>query len=461
MRRSRPAGHALHQHCVSHVLTVMETEQRESFTNKTGFILASVGAAIGVGNLWMFPWRLGQYGGAAFLIPYLICVYVLGTTGLMGEFALGRWARKGAMGAYDKLLRTRGFYAGRIIGAYPVLTVFAVLTFYTIVAGWILRYFFSSVSGSYLQAQSQDAHFQSLAGQPISILWQCLVILMVGGVLLLGIAKGLERASRMLMPLLLGLFLILAIRSLTLPGAIQGINYLLRPQWDLLLQPITWAMALGQAFFSVSLTGASMLVYGSYLKRDVDIPRAALYTATLDTVAAILAAVVIIPAAFAYGITPDAGPPLLFLTMPRIFASMPGGQIFGALFFLGAFFAAFTTLLCLTEVLVEAGTDQFRRSRRAVIILVTAATVAWGLPLAVDFGRFEQFVDMVTVYFNPLAAVIVGILFYWVYPMDKARAEINAGAARPLGRWWNPLAKYLFVGVSILVVVLQFTHRIG
>ena len=434
---------------------------RDSFKSRWGFVLACAGSAVGLGNLWMFPWRLGEYGGAAFLVPYLVFVYVLGTTGLMGEFAFGRWAKKGAMGAYDKALRTRGMSFGRLLGAYPVLTLLGTLIFYLIVTGWVLKYLTSSLTGGLFQGPPPAEAYDQFAGHPESILWQGLAVLATGGILVFGIAKGIERASKVLMPILIILLLALLVRSLTLPGAMAGLEYILVPDWSYLLRPITWGMALGQAFFSVSLTGSGMLVYGSYLNRDVDIPNSALSTVTLDTAMALMAAFIIMPATFAYGIDPAAGPPLLFITLVSVFTNMPAGQLVAILFFLGVLFAALSSLLAIKEVVVEAIMDQFSWGRRSSVIVTAVIAMGCGIPLAVNQPRFDAYVNLITVYLLPFGAAIAGILFFWVLGMDKARAEVNTGARNPVGAWWEPVAKYVFVGVAILIIGLQMAFRVG
>jgi NSS family neurotransmitter:Na+ symporter len=409
----------------------------------------------------MFPWRLGEYGGAAFLIPYLIFVYVLGTTGLMGEFGFGRWAQRGAVGAYDQVLREKGLRFGRVLGAYPVLVLLGVLIFYLIVTGWVIRYLTSSVGGTLLQAPDVDAYFGQVSGQPSSIFWLSLAAIITGIILVFGIAKGIERANKVLMPVLIGLLLVLMVRALTLPGAMEGIRYILVPDWSFLLKPITWGMALGQAFFSVSLTGAGMLVYGSYLKKDVDIPRSALSTVTLDTSMALMAALIIMPATFAFGIDPAAGPPLLFITLVRVFANMPGGEFLAILFFLGVLFAAISSLMAMWEAVVEAAMDQFSWNRKVSVLVTGVLAFICGIPLALNQATFDQFVNLVTIYFVPVGAAIAGILFFWVYGVGKARAEINVGARSPVGPWWEPVAKYLFVGVAILIIGLQIAFQVG
>lgn len=438
-----------------------ETAPRDTFATRWGFILASAGAAVGLGNLWMFPWRLGEYGGAAFLLPYLLFVYVLGTTGLMGEFAFGRWAGKGSMGAFDKALRERGLRFGRALGAFPVLTLLGVLIFYSIVTGWVLRYVASSVTGTFLHEGSVEAYFHRFAGQPGTVPWQFLAVVLTGGILAFGISRGIERASKVLMPLMAVLLVILLVRAVTLPGAAEGIRYVLVPDWSYLLKPITWVMALGQAFFSVSLTGSGMVVYGSYLRRDVDLPDAAINTVTLDTLMALTAAFIIMPAAFAYGLDPAAGPPLLFITMVSVFTDMPGGQILATLFFVGVLVAALTSLLGIGEAVVEAAMDQFAWSRRRCVVVTAAVVFLGGLPLAVDATRFDLFVNLLTVYCVPVGAAMAAVLFFWVVGVKKARAEVNHGARYPVGAWWEPVAKYLFVGVAILVIGLSVVFKIG
>ncbi len=438
-----------------------QPKARDTFTTRWGFILACAGSAVGLGNLWMFPWRLGEYGGAAFLIPYLFFVYILGTTGLMGEFAFGRWAGKGAVGAYDKALRERGLGFGRILGAYPVLTLLGVLVFYLIVTGWVLRYFVSSLTGAFLDAGPSESYFTQLSGHPESIGWQFIAVIITGGILVFGISRGIERATKVMMPLLLGLLLFLLIRSVTLPGSMAGIRYLFIPDWSYLLKPLTLGMALGQAFFSVSLTGAGMLVYGSYLKKDFDIPNAALSTVTLDTGMAIMAALIIMPATFAYGIDPAAGPALLFITLVSVFQNMPGGQFVAILFFLGVLFAAVSSLLAIKEAVVEAAMDQFSWSRRTSVLLTAVVAFLCGIPLAINQNAFDRFVDIITVYLVPVGAAIAGILFFWVLGIKRARAEVNIGSEKPIGPWWEPVAKYLFVGVAVAIIGLSMAFRIG
>ena len=439
----------------------MAGKERDQFTSHMGFVLACVGGAIGLGNIWMFPWRLGEYGGAAFLLPYLFFVYILGTTGLIGEYGVGRWAGKGPVGALDKIYREKGRSFGKWLGAYPVVVIFMVFLFYSIVAGWILRYLYSAGMGILLDQSDKASFFGVFAGSSASIFWYVIMALITAVVLIFGVAKGIERLNRILMPLLLVILILLVVRSLTLPGAGRGIQYLLDPDWSVLLNPLTWGMALGQAFFTVSLGGSGMVVYGSYLKSNVDIPKAAIQTVSFDTLAALLAAFIIMPAVFAYGLDPAAGPPLIFITLPELFSSMPQGNWVAIIFFLGVFFAAISTLVSILEVPIEAMMDQFGWGRVPTVVFVSLVAMAASLPLAINMNWFTIFLDIVTIYLVPMGALIVAFSFFWVLGIKKARTTINIGARSALGLWWEPVAKYLFVGVALLIVVLQILYQVG
>ncbi|RKD31222.1 sodium-dependent transporter [Thermohalobacter berrensis] len=428
-------------------------EQRETWTSRIGFILACIGAAIGLGNIWMFPWRLGRYGGAAFLVPYFIFVFILSRTGLMGEFAFGRARQKGAIGAFEDVFKEKNLPFGSLVGTIPVLGVSGVFIFYLVVVGWIIKYFSISLLGTFSKVDI-PAYFGGFAGQPESIFWHLLAIVITLLIVNLGIAKGIERANKYMMPSLFIILVLLAIRSVTLEGASEGLKFMFLPDWSYLLKVETWVMALGQSFFTVCLGGAAMVVYGSYLKKDEDIPSSAFNTVIWNTVASLLAATVIIPAAFAFNLDPQAGPPLLFITVPFIFKMMPGGYIFGILFFLSVVFAAFSSAVNLMEVPVEAVMDRLGWTRKKSTIVVGILGFLFGLPLDLSVDRLGKFADFVSVYLVPLGAVLAAIAFFWIYGIKKARMAINEGASKPVGEYWEFLAKYVFTLVSIAVLIL-------
>lgn len=434
-------------------------DEREHWTGKTGFVLASVGAAIGLGNVWMFPWRLGAYGGAAYLVIFLFFVFAIAVVGLMGEFAFGRSHQRGALGAISKVFKDKNLpgWIGSILGVLPVLAGTGVFIFYTIVVGWVIRYFLQSIVG--FAGLDVPAFFGQLAGQPISILWHFIAMVLAVFIVMLGIQRGIEKINRFMLPLLFILFIILTIRSVTLPGAMEGIRFMLIPDWSFLARGDTWVMALGQAFFTVSLGGCGMLVYGSYLSKGENIPSSAINVAVFDVIAALLAAFMIMPAVFAFGLDPAAGPPLLFITLPSIFPMMPvAGHIFGVILFGAMICAVFSSIVNLVEIPVEAVIDRFKLSRKASVIIVGAVGFLVGLPLALDMNRFGLFADTVSIYLIPLGAVIAAVVFFWIFGASKAREEINQGATKPVGKWLEFYAKYVFVIVSVVVLVLGIIY---
>jgi NSS family neurotransmitter:Na+ symporter len=428
-------------------------EGRETFSGKIGFVLACVGAAMGLGSIWLFPWRLGAFGGAAFLIPYLAFTFGLAVTGLMGEFAFGRSQRAGAIRAFSNVLKEQGVGFGGALGLIPVLGVSGVFVFYLIVCGWVLKYLVLSVLGAFGR-MDPGPYFQAFAGSWESVLWHLLAMIITMAIIVRGVQGGIEKSNKVMMPALFLILLALAVRSLTLPGAMEGVRFLFVPKWHHLLEAKTWVMALGMAFFTVCLGGAAMLVYGSYLGDGEDIPSSAVNAAFWTTVASILSALVTIPAAFAFKLDVGAGPSLLFITVPHIFGSMRGGYVFGVLFFLCVLFAAVSSAINLMEVPVEAVMDRFKLSRMRSSLLVAALGFLLGMPMDVNLNLFGTFADLVTTYVVPLGAVLSAVVFFWFYGADRAREQVNRGAARKLGAWWSFHAKYVFVLTSVAVLVL-------
>lgn len=434
-----------------------QNNSRETWGSKLGFVLACIGSAIGLGNIWMFPWRLGQYGGAAFLIPYLIFVFVLGTTGLMGEFALGRSQQRGAIGAFENVFKEKNLKGGTIIGTIPVIAQTGVYIFYSVVVGWVLKFFILSIKGEFSVINSNE-FFNSFAGHGQSVIWTIGAILLALGIVMLGVKSGIEKVSKVMMPALFIIFIILMINTLMLKGSEKGIEYLLVPDWSYLLKVETWVMALGQAFFTVSLGGAGMVVLGSYLPKDVDIPMSAFNTALFDTLAALMAAFIIIPAAFSFNLDPAAGAPLLFITMPKIFSMMNGGYIFGILFFLCMVFAAISTEVVLMEVAVEAFMDKFNIKRSTSAFITALIGIVAAATLSVNMSWFGMFADFITIYLLPFSALLAAVNFFWIFGIKRARIEINMGAKIKMPVWWEFLAKYVFVVIAGVVLILGILY---
>lgn len=429
-------------------------KERDTFSNKFGFMLACVGSAVGIGNLWMFPWRIGTFGGGAFLIPYIIFVVLLGYTGLVGEFSFGRWSKTGPIGSFEKALKTRNKNTniGKVLGIIPVLGAFGIAIGYAVVVGWVIRFLVGSLTGSIINSDNSGAYFGAIAGPFGSIIWHAIAMIIVVFIMCKGVSRGIEKANKIMMPAFFILFIILLIKVLTLENAMKGIEYLIIPRWEALASPKTWVYALGQAFFSLSLAGNGMLVYGSYLKNDVDIPSAAIKTAIFDLISALLAAFVIIPAVFAFNMDPGAGPPLLFITLPEVFKQMPFGQVFAVIFFLSVLFAAITSIMNLLEPPIEALQDRFNINRKVAVTIICTLGFIFGLPLE-DGNKLGAWMDFVSIYAIPFGALLSGIFFFWVFGYKNAKEQMEIGG-KTLPKYFKFFSKYIFVGVTFIVFML-------
>jgi NSS family neurotransmitter:Na+ symporter len=267
-----------------------------------------------------------------------------------------------------------------------------------------------------------------------------------------GIARGIEKVNKIMMPAFFVLFLFLAVRVSFLDGAAEGYSYLFKPDWSAMADPQTWVYAMGQAFFSLSVAGSGTVVYGSYLKSDVDIVSSAKYVSFFDTLAALLSGLVIIPAVFAYGMEPNSGPGLLFITIPAVIRSIPFGQLFAIIFFLAVLFAGVTSLVNLLESPVEALQSRFGWSRRSALLLIGGITAAAGL--FVEGDLLSPWMDTISIYVIPLGALLAGITMFWICGKTFARNAVQLGRKRTLGRWFEPMTRYVFCGVALIVYVL-------
>ncbi|MBS6196187.1 MAG: sodium-dependent transporter [Clostridiales bacterium] len=432
-------------------------KEREEFRTRLGFIIACIGSAVGMGNIWMFPYRTGKFGGAAFLIPYFIFVVLLGFSGVIGEMAFGRGMKAGPLGAFAQAMELRfgkkGRTPGKIIGMIPVIGSLGIAIGYSVVVGWFFKYLFSAVTGSLTKVEDMGAYFGGLAVNFGSIGWQMLGLGLTFLIMVLGITKGIEKMNKVMMPLFFIFFLILLVRVVTLPGAADGFRYMFVPEWSRLGDIKTWVYALGQAFFSLSLAGSGTLVYGSYLKKDIDVVKCARNVAFFDTCAALLAGMVVIPAVFAFGLDVSSGPPLMFITLPVVFQQMPLGGIFAVVFFIAVLFAALTSLVNLFETPIEALQEQFGLSRGASVGIIAVISAAVGI--FIESGDMVgMWMDAVSIYIIPLGALLAGIMFFWVCPKGFARKQVEMGMEKPLGKWFEPVTKYVFVGITLGVYIL-------
>ena len=437
--------------------------QNGGFSSSIGFVIACVGSAVGLGDIWLFPYRLGQYGGAAFLIPYLLFVFLFGWVGLSAEFGIGRLAGTGTIGAYERCFQERDprlKRVGSVVSWLPLMGSLGIAIGYAVILGWVLNSLAGALSGTLMTAEP-TAFFTAAASHFGNPLWHTVVIAMVCLVLMFGVTSGIEKVSRILMPLFYVLFIILAIWVATLPGAGEGYRFLLVPDWSKLLEPYTWVMAMGQAFFSLSITGSGMIVYGAYLDKKEDIPKASLRTAIFDTMAALLSALAIMPAVFAYGLDVKSGPPLMFITLPTVFQQMPMGRLFAAFFFLSVLFAGLTSLINMFEAVSESWQTHFKLGRKTAVVICSALTIGVGIFMESE-ERVGAWMDFITIQVVPIGAVLGAISIYYVLGWSKLRKELETGRQKPLSRAFGPVGKYVYVPLTILVVILGFVfHGIG
>ena len=409
-----------------------------------------IGVAVGLGNVWRFPYMVGAFGGGAFLLVYIVILVAFGIPALMAELSLGRLTRRGPMGAFTGI----GMPGGKTIGWALFVTVLMALTYYTVIVGWVLRYMLVSVTGT-IGTTEPAAFFESvLGGFRGQFLMTSIVLLLVAGVLIIGIKNGVERVSVIGMPLLFLLLLVLIARSLTLPGAGEGLRFYLVPDFSKIDASVV-AAALGQVFFSLSLGGTFLVTYASYLPDDVNLKKTAITVGLGETLAAVLAGFVIVPAAVALGIQLNSGPPFTFVTAPSIFAQMPAGAVFATLFFGLLFFAAFLSDVAAFEVLVAGVVDEYRMRREiAVIAFCLAALVLAIVPmLSLDYIlKSDLFWGSMM---QPLGSALALIGLAWVVGLGRALDEANKGnAGPPVGRFWFYWIKYVIpLGIGVILAL--------
>lgn len=423
------------------------------FSSNWGFILACVGSAVGMGTIWMFPYRLGEYGGSAFLIPYIFFLIIFGLVGLSAEFAIGRRAKTGTLGAYEYCWGHRGHGKfGYLIGWIPLMGSLGIAIGYAIIIGWVLRALWWSVTGDLL-TEHMAAFLPEITGEFGSLFWHTIVIVSAALLLMFGSTKGIERINKVLMPLFFILFIILAARVAFLPNAIEGYKFLVIPNLDKLWQVKTWVMAMGQAFFSLSITGSGMIVYGSYLSKKEDIPDASVKTAYYNTLACVLAALAIIPCIFAFNVPPNAGPALMFITLPHVFAQMPGGQFFAIIFFISVVFAGITSLLNMFEAVAESWQTRFGLSRKLAISLCCG--LAWLIGIFIESEtKFGPWMDIVTIYIVPFGAVLGAVSIYYVLGYKEIAKELVQGRKTPLTKLFPLIALVIYVPLTIVIFIL-------
>lgn len=430
--------------------------KRDSFNNKWGFILACIGSAVGMGNIWMFPTRVSMYGGGSYLIPYFIFVALIGFTGVIGEMSFGRATKSGPVDAFGYACETKNKRKlGEAIGFIPVLGALAMAIGYTVVMGWILKYMIGAFTGKTLASADTEgfaASFGSMASAFGNNVWQ-IVALVIGIIILMfGVGRGIEKANKIMMPVFFILFAVLGIYVAFQPGAIEGYKYIFRVDPKAFADPKTWIFALGQAFFSLSVAGNGTLIYGSYLSDNEDIPAAAGRVALFDTIAAMLAALVIIPAMATTGAQLNqGGPGLMFIFLPALFKSMPGGYIVAIIFFVAVFMAGLSSLINLYEAPIATIQEKLHLGRKASCAII--AVIALVVSICIQ-GIVSGWMDILSIYICPLGAGLAGIMFFWVCGKKYVETQVNIGRDKKLTDKFYPICKYIFCPICFLVLIL-------
>ena len=446
--------------------------ERGNFGSKLGIVLATAGSAVGLGNIWRFPYMTGQNGGAAFLLMYVACILLLGVPGMISEFIVGRNAQTNAASAYDKLSKGRPW---KLVGHLGILTSTIILGFYAVVAGWCLQYLFASISGQiqgdaqYVQQYFVD--FSSSAWKPV--VYGLLFILITHLIVVRGVQHGIEKASKLLMPILLILLIVLVVASCMLPGAVEGIKFLLKPDFSKLSSDVMLE-ALGQAFFSLSLGTACLCTYASYYSRDTNLLNSAGQIALLDSLIALLAGLLIFPAAAAVGISADSGPSLIFITLPNVFQQAFGslpvvGYVVSIMFYALLVFAALTSTISMHEIGTAFFTEEFHMPRKYAAWVLTIVASVLCLLCSWSVGAFDikvlglslmDFCDQLTANFMlPLGGMLACLYVGWYIPRQVVHDEFtNYGQLNQ-----NFYRIYLFAVryVCPVCIMLVFLHQLG
>lgn len=441
----------------------MSETKTAKFTSRWGFILSAVGSAVGMANVWGFPAKLGANGGGAFLVAYLLFIVLFSIVGLSAEYAIGRRAKTGTLGSYKNAWATRGKTAGKIgggLGWLPLAGSMCIAIGYAVIIAYVLKAFFQSVTGE-LMTVDTNAWFESFSGSGYSVV-PFHIIVVVGTLLtlLLG-AKSIEKSNKIMMPVFFVIFVVLAVRVALLPGAMDGYKFMFTPDWSALKNPMTWIWAMGQAFFSLSVTGSGMIVYGAYLDEKEDVVQLAIRTALFDTIAALVASLVIIPACFAYKLDIGAGPALLFVTLPRILQDIPFGRIFAIILYTAMVFAGVSSLQNMFEAVGESLQNRFPKlSRKWVLVLLCAVCLGVGVNMEA-ISSWGPWMDIVSIYIIPIGATLGAISWFWVMKKDDLLHEINLGVAKPHGKWWHGVGRYGYVACAIILCIVALCMQVA
>ena len=450
----------------------MTEEKRGSFGSKIGIILATAGSAVGLGNVWRFPYMTGENGGAAFILVYIVFIFLLGIPGMVNEFIIGRHSASNAARAYHKMSRGRPW---RGVGLLGILCSTIILGFYSVVAGWCLQYLYASIAGQLSgDADYVRSYFQEFSSSLLRpILWSVGFVLLTHLVIIRGVKKGIERISKLLMPTLFVLLIILVISSCMLPGAMTGVEFLFKPDFSKITSDVILA-ALGQSFFSLSLGTACLCTYASYFGRETNLLKSAVQISIIDTIIAILAGLMIFPAAFSVGVSPDSGPSLVFITLPNVFqqafASMPiVGYVISILFYALLAVAALTSTISMHEIGTAYFHEELKRPRAQAAWIVTVGACVIGMLSSMSCGACNlrllgmslmDFFDCITAqYMMPIGALLTSLYIGWGARMAVVNREFtNCGTVY---RRLFPVYLFMVRFICPILIAIVFLNQLG
>jgi len=445
-----------------------EKKKREMFSTGVAVFFATLGSAVGLGNIWKFPYLTGAYGGGAFLLAYLLCVTLVGIPIMVCEFYIGRKSRKNAVGAFEKLKAAKGW---KSIGFMGVVSAFLIMFFYSCVAGWVYSYVFKALKGDFKGVTSATAatKFMSTLTGPIPpLLWQFIVFAVVSLILIAGVKNGIERITKTLMPVLFVLIIICDVRALTLPGASQGLNFLFHVDFSQLTGAVILT-ALGLAFFKLSLGMGTMITYGSYFTQNNNMLATSIKVALADSLISILAGIAIFPAVFSFGMKPSAGPGLLFMTIPLVFSKIPFGNILLVAFFFLTAIAATTAMISLVEVPVAYFTEEKGMSRKKAVLFTTGIMMVVGIlaTLSADStsalgnihilgkrGFFDSFDFISSNILLPIGGFLVAIFVGYFVKKEDFKLELSNQGTLNNGNVLNVVYVFIkFIAPVLLIIV--------
>lgn len=450
----------------------MTEEKRGSFGSKIGIILATAGSAVGLGNVWRFPYMTGENGGAAFILVYIVFIFLLGLPGMVNEFIIGRHSASNAARAYHKMSRGRPW---RGVGLLGILCSTIILGFYSVVAGWCLQYLYASIAGQLSgDADYVRSYFQEFSSSLLRpILWSVGFVLLTHLVIIRGVKKGIERISKLLMPTLFVLLIILVISSCMLPGAMAGVEFLFKPDFSKITSDVILA-ALGQSFFSLSLGTACLCTYASYFGRETNLLKSAVQISIIDTIIAILAGLMIFPAAFSVGVSPDSGPSLVFITLPNVFqqafASMPiVGYVISILFYALLAVAALTSTISMHEIGTAYFHEELKRPRVQAAWIVTVGACVIGMLSSMSCGACNlrllgmslmDFFDCITAqYMMPIGALLTSLYIGWGARTAVVNREFtNCGTVY---RRLFPVYLFMVRFICPILIAIVFLNQLG